>query len=272
MSQRDNRPIGVFDSGLGGLTVVSALIKRFPSENFIYLGDTARVPYGGKSVKSLMEFARQDAAFLLSKDVKLVIAACNTVSSVAMPALREVCGETPCLGVIDSGVKAAVASRARSILVTGTRTTVSSGAYADAIRKEDPGIQVQSVACPLLVPLAEEGITSGELTEKVLDLYFSPYRENPPDAVLLGCTHYPLFKDPIERYFSGKTAVIDSGNACADTVSELLEEKNLYAAREQTGTQSYYATDYPAGFHILAERFLGRSIERISTATLTTEN
>ncbi|MBE6406055.1 MAG: glutamate racemase [Lentisphaerae bacterium] len=219
-----------------------------------------------------MEFARQDAAFLLSKDVKLVIAACNTVSSVAMPALREVCGETPCLGVIDSGVKAAVASRARSILVTGTRTTVSSGAYADAIRKEDPGIQVQSVACPLLVPLAEEGITSGELVEKVLDLYFSPYRENPPDAVLLGCTHYPLFKDPIERYFSGKTAVIDSGNACADTVSKLLEEKNLYAAREQTGTQSYYATDYPAGFHILAERFLGRSIERISTATLTTEN
>ena len=134
MLQNDNRPIGVFDSGLGGLTVVSALLKRFPSENFIYLGDTARVPYGGKSVKSLMEFARQDAAFLMSGNVKLVIAACNTVSSVAISALREVCGETPCLGMIDSGVNAVIASGAKTVLVTGTRTTVSSGAYADALK------------------------------------------------------------------------------------------------------------------------------------------
>ena len=272
MLQKDNRPIGVFDSGLGGLTVVSALLKRFPSENFIYLGDTARVPYGGKSVKSLMEFARQDAAFLMSGNVKLVIAACNTVSAVAMSALREVCGETPCLGMIDSGVNAVIASGAKTVLVTGTRTTVSSGAYSDALKKAAPELQVQSVACPLLVPLAEEGITSGELVEKVLDLYFAPYRMEPPDAVLLGCTHYPLFKQAIEQYFSGKTTVIDSGNACADAVEKILRGNNLAADPCQRGMQSYFATDYPAGFHILAERFLGRSIERVSTVVLTSEN
>ena len=268
MPESRNSAIGVFDSGLGGLTVISALIKRFPAENFIYLGDTARVPYGGKSVKSLMEFTRQDAAFLLSKNVKLIIAACNTVSSVAMPALHEVCGEIPHFGVIDSGVRAAVESGAKHILVTGTRTTISSGAYSDAIKRVDPEIHVESVACPLLVPFAEEGITSGPLVNSILDLYFATYRENPPDAVLLGCTHYPLFKQAIDSYFSGRTIVIDSGNACADFIGEILKQKDLAADPTQTGTQSYYATDYPAGFHILAERFLGRSIDRVSTVNL----
>lgn len=266
--QGDNRPIGIFDSGLGGLTVAAALIRRFPTENLLYLGDTARVPYGGKSVKSLLEFARQDAAFLLAKNVKLVVAACNTVSAVAMPALQEICGDTPFLGVIDSGVRAAVASGARSVLVTGTRTTVGSGAYSDAIRKIAPGIRVDSVACPLLVPLAEEGITDGRIVEDVLDLYFASYRENPPDAVLLGCTHYPLFRKAIENYFSGQASVVDGGTASADAVAALLQEHKLAADPRQTGSQSYYVTDYPAGFHQLAERFLGRKIEHVSSAVL----
>lgn len=268
MLQRDDRPIGVFDSGLGGLTVASALIRRFPAENLIYLGDTARVPYGGKSVRSLMEFARQDARFLLSRHVKLVIAACNTVSAVAMPALKEVCGDVPFLGVIESGVQAVAASGAESVLVIGTRTTVSSGAYAEAIRRISPGIEVTSVACPLLVPLAEEGITSGEIVERVLDLYLSPYRTSPPDAVLLGCTHYPLFRNALDIYFSGKTAIIDSGNACAEKVAGLLSERGIGADPAGTGTHTYYVTDYPAGFHPLAERFLGRAIERVFPADL----
>ena len=270
MSQRDDRPIGIFDSGLGGLTVAAALIQRFPAENIIYLGDTARVPYGGKSVKSLMEFARQDARFLLSKQVKLVVAACNTVSAVAMPALKEVCGEVPFLGVIESGVHAAVASGARNILVIGTRTTISSGAYSEAIRKADPGIKVASVACPLLVPLAEEGIVSGEIVERVLELYLAPFRSEPPDAVLLGCTHYPLFRTAVESWFHGRTKVIDSGSACAEKVAGVLAENGLEAEQGRTGTHDYYVTDYPAGFHPLAERFLGRTIERVVPADLGT--
>ncbi|MBQ7401882.1 MAG: glutamate racemase [Lentisphaeria bacterium] len=272
MSSNDNRAIGVFDSGLGGLTVIAALLKELPEENFVYLGDTARVPYGGKSVRSLLEFARQDAEFLLSQNVKLIVAACNTVSSVAMPALQEVCGSIPYLGVIDSGVNAVISSGAKSVLVTGTRTTVSSGAYANALQKAAPGIHVESVACPLLVPLAEEGITAGPIVEHVLDLYFAPYRKTPPDAVLLGCTHYPLFKSAIESYFSRETLVIDSGSACAAAVKKILKTNNLSADSHQTGSQVYYATDYPAGFHILAERFLGRSIERVSTVVLSSEN
>ena len=268
MSQGDDRPIGVFDSGLGGLTVASALIRRFPAEDLIYLGDTARVPYGGKSVKSLMEFARQDARFLLSGRVKLVIAACNTISAVAMPALREVCGNTPFLGVIESGVRAVIASGAKTVLVTGTRTTVSSGAYAEAIRKAAPEIKVESVACPLLVPLAEEGITSGGIVDRVLDLYLAPYREDPPDAILLGCTHYPLFRSALNSYFHGRTKVIDSGNACAEKVADILSGNNLAATPGRTGTHVYYVTDYPAGFHPLAERFLGHPVERVFTTDL----
>jgi glutamate racemase len=268
MSEGDNRPIGIFDSGLGGLTVARELLRELPNENLIYLGDTARVPYGGKSVKSLMEFARQDAAFLLSKNVKLIIAACNTVSAVALPALQEICGEIPFLGVIESGVNAAVGSGAGSILVTGTRTTISSGAYADAIRKQAPEIRVDSIACPLLVPLAEEGITSGPVADQILDLYFAPFRDNPPDAILLGCTHYPLFRNAINDYFSGKIKIIDSGTACAEAVKKILKQQDLNADPDQKGTYSCHATDYPAGFHILAERFLGTKITNISTAVL----
>lgn len=268
MSNVDNRPIGVFDSGLGGLTIVSALFRELPNENIVYLGDTARVPYGGKSVKSLMEFARQDARFLLKKNVKLIIAACNTVSAVALPALQEICGDIPFLGVIGSGVDAALRSGAESILVTGTRTTVGSGKYAELIRQKAPGIRVDSIACPLLVPLAEEGITSGPIAEQVLDLYFSPFRQDPPDAVLLGCTHYPLFRDAVRDYFSGKVKVIDSANACAAAVKAILQERLICAPEDQTGSFSCHVTDYPAGFHTLAERFLGVAVRNVSAAVL----
>ena len=268
MSSGDERPIGVFDSGLGGLTIAAALLRELPQENLVYLGDTARVPYGGKSVKSLLEFARQDAQFLLNKKVKLIVAACNTVSAVALPALQEICGTIPFLGVIESGVNAAIGSGAGSILVTGTRTTVGSGKYAELIRKKKPEIRVDSIACPLLVPLAEEGITSGTIAEQVLDLYFSPFRADPPDAVLLGCTHYPLFRTAIEEYFSGRSNVIDSGSACAAAVKRILGEQSLAAPADQTGTLSCYVTDYPAGFHLLAERFLGKKIPNVSPVIL----
>ena len=206
----DNRPVGVFDSGLGGLTVVAALRKMLPDESILYLGDTARVPYGDKSPESILRFARQDAAFLRSRGVKMIVVACNTVSAVALPRLRADRMEEPLMGVIDSGVEAALATGARRIAVIGTRATVGSDAYRRGIHAADRSIQVESIPCPLLVPLAEEGVVSGPIAEAVLDLYLGRLRSSPPDALLLGCTHYPLLKGTIQAYFGAGTAVVDS--------------------------------------------------------------
>ncbi len=264
----DNRPIGVFDSGLGGLTVVAALRRRLPDEDILYLGDTARVPYGDKSADSIIRFARQDTGFLVGKGVKLVIAACNTVSAVALPELRRNRVGEPLLGVIDAGVRAVMGSGARRICVIGTRATVNSDAYRRALHALDRSLVVESIPCPLLVPLAEEGIVSGPLARAVFDLYLKPLRENPPEALLLGCTHYPLFIPALNKYFGGRVRIIDSAGACAEYAADYLQAHRLSAVAGKRPRYSCFVTDLPAEFQHQATRFLGSDPGRVEKIAL----
>ena len=253
----DNRPIGVFDSGLGGLTVAAAMNRALPDEDILYLGDTARVPYGDKSVDSIRRFAREDAAFLLDRGVKMIVVACNTVSAVAMEPLRRLYPEVHILGVL--------AAAPERIVITGTRATVSSDAYRRGIHRQDPSIIVESIACPLLVPMAEEGVTDDSIARAVLDIYLHNVRLNPPDALLLGCTHYPLFRETIRSYLGGQVPIIDSATACADHVQEFLLRNNLSAAK---GKGRFFFTDLHSELPAHAARFLGRPLERVEKITL----
>lgn len=264
----DNRPIGVFDSGLGGLTVMAALKRCLPDEDILYLGDTARVPYGDKSVDAIRHFARQDLDFLLRRGVKLAVAACNTVSAVALDELRKNAPGEHILGVIDAGIGAALRSGARRITVIGTRATINSDAYRRGIHAVDRAAVVESIPCPLFVPLAEEGITSGPLAEGVFDLYFSGLRASPPDALLLGCTHYPLFAESLNAYFGGRVHIVDSAVACAEAAAEYLRVHQLGATAGKKARYGCFVTDLPAEFHRLASRFLGGDPGRVEKITL----
>ncbi len=262
----DNRPIGIFDSGLGGLTVVAALKRQLPGESVIYLGDTARVPYGDKSVDSIIRFARQDAAFMRSRGVKMIVAACNTVSAVAMDVLHEDNFPEPLLGVIDSGVRAVIAAGARRVAVIGTRATVNSDAYRRGIHAVDRSVKVESIPCPLLVPLVEEGVTDGALVQMVLELYLKPLKSSLPDAILLGCTHYPLLKEAIREYLGDGVAVIDSAEACGTAVAAFLREHRMAAEPENAAEHRFFVTDMPGAFSRHAARFLveaPESVERV---------
>ncbi len=267
-SAADNRPIGVFDSGVGGLTVVRALRRALPNEDLCYLGDTARVPYGNKSVDSIIRFAEQDVAFLEKKGVKAVVAACNTVSSVAMEHLRKTFPDLPVMGVIEAGIEAVLRTGARRITVIGTRATVNSDAYRRGLHSCDPSLLIDSIACPLLVPLAEEGQESGPLASQVFDLYLSALRENPPDALLLGCTHYPLFRQTLGEYLGGRVDIIDSAEACAVYAEHFLNEQNLSALPAKTGSTRYYFTDLPSDFNGGIWRFLGSAPSHVEKALL----
>lgn len=267
----DNRPIGVFDSGLGGLTVVAAINRALPDEDILYLGDTARVPYGDKSVDSIRRFAGQDAEFLLGRGVKMIVAACNTVSAVAMDTLRSRYPEAHILGVLDAGIRAVLAGSPRRIAITGTRATINSDAYRRGIHAKDPSIIVESIACPLLVPMAEEGITDSTITRSVLDIYLHNVKQNPPDALLLGCTHYPLFKSAISAYLEGRVAIIDSASACAEYVTEYLRRNHLCAAEGKGNKCGFFVTDMHSELPVHAARFLGRSPERIEKIALSGE-
>lgn len=266
--QFDNRPIGVFDSGLGGLTVVEAMARRLPAEDIIYLGDTARVPYGDKSVDSIKRFSHQDVDFLLQRGVKMIVVACNTVSSVALPALKRQFPAAHLLGVIDAGVQAAVVSGARRIVVIGTRATINSDAYRRGIHAVDPSLLVESIPCPLLVPLAEEGLGDSPLAEAVLELYLGGVRANPPDALLLGCTHYPLFKAALDRYFAGRVNIVDSATACAEYVAKYLTANALAAMPGKKSQSRFFVTDMHSAFPAHAARFLKRTPERVEKVSL----
>ncbi len=264
----DNRPIGVFDSGLGGLTVVNAMSGRLPDEDIIYLGDTARVPYGDKSVDSIIAFAHQDVDFLLRRGVKAVVIACNTVSSVAMDALRSTWPDIHIMGVLEAGIRAVLSGNEPDIAVIGTRATVNSDAYRRGIHALDPSRIVDSIACPLFVPLAEEGLADSALAELAIDLYLSKRKANPPGAMLLGCTHYPLFKEPLNRYFNGRVQIIDSASACAEFVADYLEGHCLSASPGKGSKFSCFVTDMHSAFYTHAARFLNRIPERVEKITL----
>jgi glutamate racemase len=251
-----DRPIGVFDSGIGGLTVVSALRELLPNEQIFYLGDTARVPYGGKSAATVERYSLEITAMLLAENCKTIVVACNTASALALPRLESTI-PVPITGVIQPGAQAAVAAtRNGHIGVIGTRATIKSGAYERAIRALDPALRVSARACPLFVPLIEEGWLESEITDRVIRKYLTPLVEAGVDTVVLGCTHYPLLREAIARFLGDAVTLVDSAQNCAATVSRLLEERNLRAAAEGNGKLSVALTDSPDAFLEVAKQAL----------------
>lgn len=267
ISNCDDRPIGIFDSGIGGLTVMAELSGKLPHESIIYLGDTARVPYGDKSPETIIRYALEDAGFLKKNDVKLIIAACNTVSAVALDVLKK-SFDVPVCGVLEAGAQA-VSGIKNKLVVIGTKTTISSGAYQREIRKVAPDLCVECTACPLLVPLAEEGINNWNILSGVLDIYLGSHLKSPPDALLLGCTHYPLFVGEFKRFFSDKVKIISSATAAADMVQTYIADK-MIKPHSVTKSPAYrfYVTDTPEKFINSATRFFGNKIEEAFQITL----
>jgi glutamate racemase len=264
-------PIGIFDSGIGGLTVVRAVMDVLPNEDIIYFGDTARVPYGIKSVETVKQYAVQITEFLMTKKVKMILIACNTVTAAAEAEVRAAARDIPVLGVIEAGAISALRARQRHhrVAVIGTLATVGSGAYQTTLQNLDPKVQVFSKACSLLVPLAEEGWTDNEIAELTLRSYLEEIRGMYIDSLILGCTHYPLFKDMIERVLDNPdVAIIDSAISIASMAKNVLSELRLLND-ETNGSFSCYVSDKPQRFQQLAERFLGRKINRVEIVTLT---
>ena len=261
----DNRPIGVFDSGVGGLTVVKQLMKKLPSENIIYFGDTARIPYGTKSEEIVRRFALEDSFFLLEKNVKMVVVACNTASSVAVSMLQTIL-DVPVIGVIEPGAEAAVRnSRNRKIGVIGTAATIRSSSYRKKVLQSSNKAQVISQACPLFVSLVEEGWIEDEATILIARRYLQTMIENHVDTLILGCTHYPLLKNTIQKVLGDNVRLIDSGVETAITVAKILEEKRMLANPDQIAKNKFYLSDMPYKFQEIAERFLERTIPHVET-------
>lgn len=256
-------PIGVFDSGIGGLTVVSALQRLLPSENIFYIGDTARVPYGGKSRKTVERYSVEIAGLLLAEGAKLLVVACNTSSALALPRLKELF-RAPVQGVIVPGAQAAVkATRNGRIGVMGTRATVASGAYERAIHEIEPGARVVSIACPLLVPVIEEGLFEDPITDQILTRYLDQLLKEKIDTLVLGCTHYPLLRKAFARLAGESIALVDSAENCALAVRDLLMEREVSAPTGNTGQLRIALTDSTEGFLRTAEKALELEISEV---------
>lgn len=262
------QPIGVFDSGIGGLTVVRALSKRLPHENIVYFGDTARVPYGPKSPQVVREYAAQDVAFLMGHRVKMVVIACNTVSAVALDVVQKL-AKVPVVGVILPGAAAAVrASVRRRIGIIGTQATVNSGAYVHAIRALAPDVHTVPAPCPLFVPLAEEGWIGHQATRLIAKEYLFPLTLEKIDTLILGCTHYPLLAPAIAAAVGAGVTLIDSGEAAAQEVERLLDEHGMRNTSSQRPHLQFFVSDIPAKFAEVGERFLGQSMGRVRRVTV----
>jgi glutamate racemase len=287
-------PVGIFDSGVGGLTVYRALHEHLPNERFVYLGDTARVPYGTKSLATVERYAVENARFLAARGIKMLVVACNTASALALPAIRSAL-QVDVVGVIGPGARAAVARNehatltrsaqdareppagcARSIGVIATESTVQSGAYTAAIKKADPDAEVIERSCPMFVPLAEEGWADNEVTRTIAATYLAELRSK-VDTLVLGCTHYPILRDVIQQTVGDGVNLIDSGKATASEVKALLNEKGLARLSLPTGAlerhlcddlDHFYVTDAAERFARVAERFLGAKPSRLEAVEI----
>jgi glutamate racemase len=268
---RNSLPIGIFDSGVGGLTVYRALHEHLTNERFVYLGDTARVPYGTKSLATVERYAVENSQFLAARGIKLLVVACNTASALALPAIRQSLN-IDVVGVIGPGARAAVAnSRGKRIGVIATESTVQSGAYTQAILKADPDASVIERACPLFVPLAEEGWAGEDVARTIAETYLKDLRSQ-MDTLVLGCTHYPILRDMIQETVGEQVELIDSGEATAIEVRSLLKDKGLARLTPGTGAlerqlcddlDHFYVTDAAERFARVAERFLGSKPSRL---------
>jgi len=262
------RPIGVFDSGLGGLTVVKQLMQQLPGESILYFGDTARVPYGTKSPATIRNYAVEITRYLQAQGVKLIVVACNTVSSVAMDNVMLV-SSVPVVGVIEPGVRAALKnSLSKRIGVIGTSATISAGKYTALLRSMDPGIRVFSQACPLFVPLVEEGWIDSEVTESVARIYLEPLVKQSIDTLILGCTHYPIIKDIIKKTIDGNIEIVDSAVQTALEVRRVILAHKLACDSGKPAEYRFYVSDFPQKFEEIAQRLLGQSLSNVRRIAL----
>ena len=262
------RPIGVFDSGIGGLTVVKALRDRLPNETIVYLGDTARVPYGPKSPDTVQRYALELADMLMKKNAKALVVACNTVSSVALPLLTRKFS-VPVIGVIEPGARAALqATHNRHVGVIGTRATIRSGAYEKALRATDSNVRVSSRACPLLVPLIEEGLLDDDVTDRVIVRYLEPLLSDGMDTLVLGCTHYPLLSAAIARVIGNEITLVDSAENCATTVQETLDKQSLLSPATERGELQVALTDAADNFLNVAREALQLNFDEVELQPL----
>ena len=264
------KPVGVFDSGVGGLTVVNQLIKSLPQEDIIYFGDTAHLPYGSKSKESVIRFSLDIANFLQAQRVKIIVVACNTASSFALSSLREKI-EIPVIGVIEPGAQAAVdATRNFKIGIIGTEGTIKSRAFEEALKKIDKNVKVFSRACPLFVPLVEEGWLDEPETSQIAEKYLSPMKDEGIDTLILGCTHYPLLKELLSRIMGQEISLIDTAEATAKAVEKKLGEKNLLRKGSRKAVYKFFVSDDPEKFLQLGRRFLGKNVEKAERINLET--
>lgn len=263
-----DRAIGIFDSGIGGLTVAHEIMRELPNESIIYFGDTARVPYGPKSAETVRRYALQIADWLVTQNVKVIVVACNTATAHALTVLRETLA-VPVIGVIEPGARAAVKTSRGTVGVIGTAGTIASGAYERAIRELAPSLEVHARACPLLVPLVEEGWIDHSATRLIIHEYLAPLLDAHIDTLVLGCTHYPLLKTTIADEAGAGVTLIDSAQETAAEVARLLQNKGWERSGNSgaPATHRFVASDAPDHFLTLGRRFLGDSIERVERLT-----
>lgn len=259
------RPIGVFDSGVGGLTVVKELMRQLPCERIVYYGDTARVPYGIKSKETVIRFSIENILFLLKHNVKLICIACNTASSFALPVIRSHF-KVPVVGVITPGAREAVyATCNKRIGVIGTKGTIKSRTYEFEIKQLDPRVKIVATACPLFVPFAEEGWLRGKVVLEVAKAYLKPLKKTGVDTVILGCTHYPLLKPIIKEVLGDGVTLIDSAKQVAIEVKDILSQEGMLSSK-RCDSHEFFVSDNPEWFRELAKRFLGRSVKNVRKA------
>lgn len=260
-----NQPIGIFDSGIGGLTVLKEIQREVPSEDIVYFGDTARVPYGTKSKETITKFSIDNIKFLQEFGVKIAVVACNTASSLSLDALKSKFS-LPIIGVIEPGAKEALAkTKNGKIGVIGTKATIGSGAYESSLKRLNPSVKVYSQACPLFVPLVEEGWLEGEVVSRVAHTYLDSLKSFGIDALILGCTHYPLLKKVIEKTIGESVKLVNSAEETAKEARELLSKLGLAASKSRKPEEiRFYVSDEPEQFRTLGERFLGQPLHSVA--------
>jgi len=262
-NNNSSKSIGIFDSGLGGLTVAKEIFRQLPYEDVIYFGDTARVPYGNKSKKTITKFSLENADFLKKHNVKLIVVACNTACSLSLSALKKKI-DIPIVGVIEPAVKKAIEiSKNGRIGIIGTNGTVNSKAYDKKIKKLDKKIIISSKSCPLFVPLVEEGWLDEDITYKIAQRYLDCLKKNNIDTLILACTHYPLLKKVIKKIMGSKVKLIDSASEVAKVVKAVLDEDKALRKNKRISKYAYYVSDEPFRFAKIGAKFLGRSITKV---------
>ncbi len=259
----NKNPVGIFDSGVGGLTVFAEVKKALPNESVFYLGDTARVPYGSKSVDVVRQYSLTNVNLLMTLGVKAVVVACNTASAAAISFLHERFTNLKIIGVIDPVVEYLLTRpELRRIAIIGTNTTVASGAYQQALLRGNKNLDIMAKACPLFVHLVEEGLFKGEITEKAIDMYLSPMKKNPPDALVLGCTHYPMLRDVISDYFDGRVEILDTAFYTAKKLADILADDGMLNSGNAEDDR-FFVTDDPNSFRATAEMFLKHKVDNV---------